>query len=278
MAVCYLNGEYLPLIEAKIPVLDRGFIFGDGVYEVIPAFGRELFRIEQHLGRLTRSLEAVEIANPLSNEAWVRVLRQLVAVNDGEDQSLYVHVTRGVAARSHAPGSELAPTVFVMATPLVRAEPVPVGVTLIDDIRWSRCDIKAISLLPNVLFRQAAARAGVYEAILLRDGEVTEGAASNIFVVRAGRIITPPHSRHLLPGVTRDLLVELLAGTDSPVIERTISRAELLSAGEVWLTSSGRELLPVATIDGQPVGTQCPGPEFRRVRALYERFKTNARP
>jgi len=278
MSLCYLNGSFLPLAEAQIPVLDRGFIFGDGVYEVIPAFGRRPFRLDAHLRRLDRSLGAIGMRPVLAAAVWTEIFARLLSTNEGEDQTIYVHITRGVAPRVHAPPPGLAPTVFVMSSPLARQDLVQtVSAVTHEDFRWQRCDIKSISLLGNVLLRQFAVDAGAHEAILLRDGQVTEGASSNVFVVHDGQLYTPPHSHLLLPGVTRDLLVELLADTADAVREAPVTGQMLRSAAEIWLSSSGRELAPVVTLDGRPVGAGSVGEVYRRVLARYLQFKAASR-
>ncbi len=278
MSLCYLNGSFLPLAEAQIPVLDRGFIFGDGVYEVIPAFGRTPFRLDAHLCRLDRSLGAIGMRPVLAAADWAEIFARLLSMNEGEDQTLYVQITRGVAPRVHAPPPNLAPTVLVMSSPLARQNLAQaVSAVTHEDFRWQRCDIKSISLLGNVLLRQFAVEAGAHEAILLRDGRVTEGASSNVFVVYGGLLYTPPHSQLLLPGVTRDLLVEVLADTDDAVREAPITEQMLRSAEEIWLSSSGRELAPVGTLDGRPVGAGGVGNVYRRVLARYEQCKVSSR-
>lgn len=274
MPICYLNGKFLALEDARVSVLDRGFIFGDGVYEVVPVFNGKPLRLAAHLARLQRSLRAVGIRDPLSREAWTRVITRLIRENAGADQSVYLHVTRGAAPRNHAPPPDLAPTVFAMSDSIdADPNPPPVDVITMPDIRWTRCDIKAISLLPNVMFRSWAQRAGAYEAVLLRDGQVTEGAASNVFIVHDEQIKTPPQSNHLLPGVTRDLLIEILAKTEYAVRETAISESALAAATEVWLTSSTREILPVRAIDGRVVGDGTTGMVTARVREIYTRYK-----
>ena len=276
MSICYLNGDLLPLTEAKVSVLDRGFIFGDGVYEVIPIFGGRPFRLDEHLARLARSLHAIALDNPHSSSQWRALIGAVVAANALRDVSLYVQVTRGPAPRNHAVPSEINPTVFAMASPLATATIEPVATITLTDIRWDRCDIKAVSLLPNIMCRSAAQAAGAYEALLIRDGWLTEGAASNVFVITDSRIKTPPQSSYILPGITRDVLVEALAGSVDEVIEAEISKSELLTAEEVWLTSSSRDLVPVASIDGQALATSAPGPVFRRVASVYAEFKNSA--
>ena len=274
MSICYLNGEFLPLEEAKISVLDRGFIFGDGVYEVVPVFNGRPFRLGEHLQRLANSLEAIGIADPFTEAEWTTLLTTLIARNGAGDQSLYLQITRGVAKRDHVLPTPVAPTVFAMTTRL-GAPPVPVPVSAIscEDSRWKFCHIKATALLPNVLLRQQAAAAGAYEAILIRDGQVTEGSASNVFIVSAGTVKTPPKSSAILPGITRDLVLELLAQSDIPWCETPIAASELKQAEEIWLTSSTREILPVIELDHAPVGLGKPGPIWQRIFALYQEYK-----
>lgn len=277
MPTVYLNGEFLPDDQACVPVLDRGFIFGDGVYEVIPAFGDRLFRLDEHLQRLSNSLDAVRIPNPMDNAQWAEVLAELVHRNGDGDQSLYLQITRGSAQRDHAMPDNPTPTVFAMCTPLKPqpTEIIETGVAAItlDDIRWQRCHIKAISLLPNILLRQEALDQGAAEAILIRDGLATEGAASNLFAVIDGVLITPPTGPFLLPGITRDLVLELAAANDIPHREGDIRRDDLLKAEEIWLTSSTKEILPVTQLDNQAVADGKPGPLFKTLLALYQQYK-----
>lgn len=277
----YLNGEYLPLAEATVPVLDRGFMFGDGVYEVIPAYARRPFRLQHHLQRLDASLRAIRLGNPLSFADWEAVIERVIAGNEGSDQSVYLQVTRGPARRDHGFPAAPQPTVLVMSSPLsdipeaVAADGI-CAITL-PDIRWGRCDIKAITLLPNILLRQQALDAGAAEAILLREGRVTEGAASNVFIVVEGVMVTPPKSQYLLPGITRDLVVQLAQAHDLPCREAEITEPELRGAEEVWLTSSTKEVLPVTLLDGLPVGSGRPGPVWERMLALYQEYKRSLR-
>jgi len=280
-SIVYLNGEFLPLEEAKIPVLDRGFIFGDGVYEVIPCYGGRLFRLEEHLRRLQHSLDGIRLRNPLTLAEWKEMLQRLVEANPAKDQSLYLQVTRGVAGRDHRFPEKSTPTVFAMSKPLPPAPPEllerGVAAITLPDIRWQYCHIKAISLLPNVLLRQQALEAGADEAILLRDGEATEGAASNLFIVEAGVLITPPKDHRLLPGITRDLVVELARNAGIPCQERTVTESELRAAQEIWITSSTREILPVTRLDDTVVGEGRPGEMWRRMYQLYQRYKERLR-
>jgi D-alanine transaminase len=273
----YLNGSFMPMEEARVPVLDRGFIFGDGVYEVIPVYSRHPFRLEEHLRRLQASLDAIRLANPHPAADWARLVRRLVELNEPEDQSVYLHVTRGVAKRDHAFPAGVAPTVFMMSNPLTTppAAQVEAGVGAItaQDNRWLRCDIKAIALLPNVLLRQLAVDAGCVETLLIRDGKLTEGAASNIFVIHRGVMLAPPKNHLMLPGITYDVVIELAAADGLRHEVRAIDESELRAAEEVWLTSSTREVLAITRLDGCPVGAGVPGPLFRRMYALYQDYK-----
>jgi D-alanine transaminase len=273
----YLNGEFMPIEEARVPVLDRGFIFGDGVYEMIPVYSRRPFRLREHLKRLQHSLDGIRLANPHSEEEWVHLIGELVERNQDEDQSVYLHVTRGVARRDHAFPPGVAPTVFMMSNPLVTAPPelVESGVAVVSaaDNRWLRCDIKATSLLPNVLLRQLAVDAGAAETLLLRDGFLTEGAASNIFVVRDDALLAPPKDNLMLPGITYDVILELAAAASLKIEVRRISEHEVRAAQELWLTSSTKEVLAITHLDGQPVADGRPGPLFRQMHRLYQDYK-----
>ena len=277
MRLVYLDGAFLPPGQAKVSVFDRGFVFGDGVYEVIPVFGGRLFRLPQHLARLKYSLDAIRLSIPLAAEEWKKIFQRLIEENGGGDQSIYLQITRGVAPRDHAFPAGATPTVFAYAQPLKYPPPEQIeqGVAAItaSDIRWSRCDIKAIALLANALLRQEAIEAGAAEAILIRDGFVTEGAASNIFVVRRGRIVTPPKNPFILPGVTRDLVLEVARAAGLPCEEAAVSESELRTADEIWLTSSTKEVLPITRLDGGSVGAGRPGPMHARAFALYKDYK-----
>ena len=265
----YLNGEYLPISEARISVLDRGFIFADGVYEVLPVFNGRILRMEQHLQRLDDSLHAIYMENPLSREEWQEIFRRIC--QDLPRQSLYVQISRGVSVRTQAFPTGATPTVLVMSQGFQHSHPDHSGLTAIthEDIRWSYCHIKSTALLACVLLRHRASLANASEAILIRDHEVTEGAASNVFVVLDGRIRTPPKSRHMLSGVTRDLLLELMDQQGETCQEQGISEAELRAAEEIWLTSSTWEVQPVVQLDGKPVGIGQPGPVYERVWQWY---------
>ena len=280
--IVYLNGEYKAIEDACVSVLDRGFLFGDGVYEVIPAYGGNLLRLDAHLQRLQNSLDGIRLQNPLTNKAWEFMLNELLQKNSGEDQSIYLQVTRGVAAkRNHNFPDQVKPTVFVMSNILLsqqrsEAEQGIEAVTL-DDIRWRACNIKTTALLANTLLRQQATDKGAGEAILIRDGYATEGSASNVFVVLDGVICTAPTSPLLLPGITRDLVLELARTHDMPCKEKDITEAELHSASEIWITSSTREILPVLKLDGNVVGTGIAGPVWHRMIDIYHQYKQQLR-
>ena len=275
----YLNGQFMPIEDAKISVLDRGFIFGDGVYEVIPVYSRRAFRLAEHLRRLQHSLDGIRLKNPHSEGEWMSIINELIARNSGEDQYLYLHVTRGVAKRDHAfPSPPVKPTVFLMSNPLP-APPAALlqsGVCAVtaQDNRWLRCDIKAIALLPNVLLRQMAVDAGCSETILIRDNAfMTEGAASNIFVVKSGKLLAPPKDNLMLPGITYDVILEIAVANNIPYEVRRIAVAEVHAADELLLTSSTKEVLAITQLDGKPVGTGKPGAMFARLHKLYQDFK-----
>jgi len=273
----FLNGKFMPIGEARVPVLDRGFIFGDGIYELVPVYSRIPFRLDEHLARLERNLDAVRIRNPYSRAEWRDIILQLVAKQPFEDQGVYFQVTRGVAKRDHAFPKDAAPTVFLMSNPLVTppqqlVERGASAVSAIDD-RWMHCDIKSISLIGNCLLRQVSADAGALETILFRDGRLTEASASNVFVVRQGVILSPPKSNLILPGITFDVVAELARDAGLPLEFRPVAEAEVRGADEVWVTSSSKEVLAIVTLDGKPVGDGKPGPVFRRMHGLYQEFK-----
>jgi D-alanine transaminase len=275
--IVFLNGGFMPLAEAKVPVLDRGFIFGDGVYEVVPVYSKVPFRLEEHLNRLERSLGAVGIRNPYTREQWRGFIAGVVERQPFEDQGVYFQVTRGVAKRDHAFPKDAQPTVFMMSNPLVpppRAQ-VERGASAITarDNRWLRCDIKSISLIGNVLLRQLSAEADAVETILFRDGKLTEASSSNVFIVKQGLILSPPKNELILPGITYDVVVELARGHGLPLEMRELSESEVRGADEIWVTSSSKEVLAVVELDGQAVGAGRPGAVFRRMHQLYQDFK-----
>ena len=273
----YLNGALTPLSEAKIPVLDRGFIFGDGVYEVIPMYERKLFRAKQHIGRLFRSLDAIGISNPYTEQQWMSLIECVADAHPAATQLIYMQVTRGVARRAHAFPAAATPTVFIMTNALTTpdAQAIADGVACVstEDQRWLRCDIKAISLLGNVLGAQHAAENGALEAIQFRDGFLTEGASSNVWIVKNGTLMAPPKDNLILEGVRYGLIEELCAACGIPFEARRIARDEEFDADEVLLSSAGREVLAVASIDGKTVGAGVPGMVFRKLHAAYQGAK-----
>lgn len=276
----YLNGHFVALEDATISVLDRGFIFGDGAYELIPVYSRKPFRIGEHLKRLQHSLDAIRLANPHSENEWRDLIAQIIEQQSFDDQSVYMHITRGVAKRDHAfPAAGTPPTVMMMSNPLVTpsAEQIETGVAAVTavDNRWLRCDIKAISLLSNVLLRQLAVDVGAAETILLRGGFMTEGAASNIFVVKDEIIFAPPKNNLMLPGITYDVVVELAAQQGVECRIGAVPERLLRHADEIWQTSSTREVLAVTTLDGAPVGDGRPGLLGQRMREWYQAYKTS---
>jgi D-alanine transaminase len=275
----YLNGRFLPLAEAGISPLDRGFLYGDGVYEVIPVYSRRAFRIDEHLKRLQTTLDGIKLANPLSVDQWKAVVSKLIETAPWDDQSIYLQVTRGADdKRDHAfPPLTVPSTAFAFASPLVTtaADVRAKGVAAITvpDLRWSRCDLKVVSLLANVLARQEAVEKGCAEALLIRDGLLKEGAASNIFIVKDGLLIAPPKTHLMLPGITYDVILELAATHGQALQVREITEVELRAADEVWMTSSTKEVLAITTLDGHPVGTGQPGPYGQQMWQWYQDFK-----
>ncbi len=274
MSIVYLNGEFLPLSEARISVLDRGFLFADGVYEVMPAYNGRIFRLQEHLQRLENSLGGIYMKNPLTMDAWKSMLENLVKQNQGQHQSLYLQVTRGVSERDHLFPADTAPTIFAMSKPLAgKSSSTGIAAITCEDNRWKHCNLKTIALLPGVLLRNQAKGRGATEAILYRDNFVTEGAASNVFVVCNGIVKTPAKDERILPGVTRDLVLELLDKEGLDCREESIMTDELKTADEIWITSSTWEIVPVVKLDDAVVGTGQPGPVYDRANRVYQAFK-----
>ena len=273
----FLNGQFLPIEDAKVSVLDRGFVFGDGVYEVVPVYSKVPFRLEEHLARLERSLAAVGICNPYTREQWRGFIAGVIERQPFDDQAVYFQVTRGVAKRDHAFPKHAVPTVFMMSNPLVPppAALVESGAAAITahDNRWLRCDIKSISLLGNVLLRELSAEADAVETILFRNGRLTEASASNVFIVKSGTVQSPPKNELILPGITYDVVVELARANALPLEFRDITEGEVRAADEIWVTSSSKEVLAVVRLDNAAVGDGRPGPVFRRMYRLYQDFK-----
>jgi D-alanine transaminase len=254
----FLNGQWLDAAEARVPVMDRGFLFGDGVYEVIPVYSRRPFRLEQHLQRLQHSLDGIRLANPHGINEWAGFVTQLAAEAEWEDQSIYIQVTRGpMAVRNHAFPKEVSPTSVILAEPMSTppASQREQGIAAVSaaDIRWLRCDLKTTSLLANCLLRQMAVDAGCVETVLFRDGFLTEGSASSIFVVKDGRLLAPIQNHLMLPGITYDVILELAAQHGLPHEVRDITEAETRGADELWMCSSTKEVLPIVALDGRKV-------------------------
>ena len=273
----YLNGQFLPLEEAKVSVLDRGFIYGDGVYELVPVYGRRPYRLPQHLARLQRSLDGIRLANPHTGAEWEAIIAKLIGRMAFADQGVYLQVTRGAAKRDHAFPAGIAPTVFMMSNPLVlpSREQIERGVAVVTaaDERWLHCDLKTISLLGNVLARQLAVDAGATETVLFRNGYLTEASASNVLLVRDGVIVAPPKDNQILPGITYDVAFELTREAGLPIEVRAVPKDEALAADEMWLSSSTKEVLAVTSLDGRPFGGGKPGAVFRKVHALFQASK-----
>jgi len=278
MGTVYLNGQFLPQEQAQISVMDRGFLFGDGVYEVIPVFGGRCFRLDEHLARLSYSLRETHIVEPLSRAQWQSIFETLIEAYGGGDQALYLQVTRGVAkAREHKFPTDCAPTVFVMSRVLAalpEQAPAPIAAIAMEDIRWRRCDIKSISLLGSVLMTQQALEAGAREAILLRDGRVLEGASSNVFAVVDGILYTAPKDRNILAGITRDLIVELVQQHGLAFREQALPATELSRASELWISSSTREMVPIGQLGDSVIGSGAAGPVFEQVWCWYRNFRS----
>jgi D-alanine transaminase len=273
----YLNGSFLALEDAKVSVLDRGFIYGDGVYELVPVYARRPYRLRQHLARLQRSLDGIRLANPHTDREWEAIITELIGRMPFADQGVYFQVTRGVAKRDHAFPAGVAPTVFMMANPLMlpSKEQIERGVAVVTapDERWLHCDLKTISLLGNVLARQGAVDAGAMETVLFRNGYLTEASASNVLLVRNGVVVAPPKDNQILPGITYDVAFELAEEGGLPIEVRPVAKAEALAADEMWLSSSTKEVLAVTTLDGRPFGGGKPGPVFRKLYALFQASK-----
>ncbi len=276
MSLVYLNGEFKPIEEASISVLDRGFTFGDGVYEVIPIFNRKIFRFSEHIMRLENSLREIYMSNPLKENEWRDIFNKLIDSLELANQSIYLQITRGVSRRDHDISIADKPTVFAMSRPL-ETNNFSSGIKAIthEDIRWQLCNIKATTLLPSILLRHKAKEQEARETILIRDKYVTEGAASNVFVCTDDKILTPARTSHVLSGITRDLIVEILMHNDLPIVEGSISESKLLSAGEIWVTSSTWEIVPVVELDDKLVGNGKPGPLWKQANKLYQGFKND---
>jgi D-alanine transaminase len=277
LGVCYLNGEYVQLVDARVSPLDRAFLFGDAVYEVVPVYSSRPFRLRQHLERLDRSLGGIRMPAPLPHPHWAKICEELIVRNGAHDASLYIQVTRGAEfGRNHAWPEGLKPTVFAYCTSL---DPLPAsllaqGVAAVTaaDVRWARRDIKSTALLANILLKKLGADAGAYETIMLERGELTEGSSTTVHIVKGGIIRTPPNGHHILPGTTRDVVTELADRLHVRNDSGPIPEVQLRDADEIWLAFSTRGLLPVTTLDRAPVGSGRPGPLFNQMFAAFNDY------
>lgn len=277
MKQVYLNGQFLPADQAQVSVFDRGFLLGDGVYEVIPVYQGHCFELDAHLQRLQASLDGVRMKNPMTSQQWQNMIEELITLNGGGDQSLYLQVTRGVAPRDHVFPTGVEPSAFAMSNPL---QAVPdkykqngIKAITLPDIRWANCHIKAITLLPNSLLKQQAQEAGAQEALLIRDGYLTEGAASNAYVIINGTIYTSPKDEKVLPGITREVVVKLALENGIPLVEEAVTEEQLHHADEIWMSSSTKEVLPITVLDDKAVGEGKPGPVWQKMDSLYQQYK-----
>ena len=274
--IVYLNGDFVSKASAKISVLDRGFLFGDGIYEVIPVYKGQAFRLSEHLRRLDASLKAIRLANPYKAAQWQSLIDQVIAKSGQQHLSIYIQISRGCQEqRNHLAGDSLEPTVLIMPGPLSTdvAELRPIKAALLEDIRWQYCHIKSVSLLANILLRQEAESQGCQEAILHRGNMLTEGATSNIFLVKNNEIHTPKKNRYILGGITRDLIIELAEKAGIKVQQRDIEVPELLQADEAWVSSSSREISPVTQINDKIVSSGTIGPVTKAIHSAFQSFK-----
>ena len=274
LPICYLNGEFLPLAEARVSPLDRAFLFGDAVYEVVPVYGSRPFRLREHLDRLNRSLAGIRMPAPLSHGDWAKLCEQLISRNSAGEAYLYIQVTRGAElGRNHAWPENLKPTLFAYVTAMEPISPSMLerGVSAVTaaDTRWARRDIKSTALLANILLKKLSADAGAFETILLENGELTEGSSTTVHVVKGGIIHTPPNGHRILPGTTRDVVTELAARLSVPCDSGRVTEVSLRAADEIWLAFSTRGVLPVTNLDGNAVGSGGPGPLFKRMIAAF---------
>ena len=274
LPICYLNGHYLPLAEARVSPLDRAFLFGDAVYEVLPIYASRPFRLREHLDRLNRSLAGIRMPAPLSHTDWAELSQELIFRNSARDAYLYLQVTRGAElGRNHAWPEDLKPTLFAYVTALEPLSPsiLEQGVSAVTatDTRWARRDIKSTALLANILLKKLSADAGAFETIMLENGELTEGSSTTVHVVKDGVVRTPPNGHHILPGTTRDVVTELAGRLSVRCESSRVSEAMLRAADEIWLAFATRGVLPVTALDGAPVGTGKPGPLFKRMSAAF---------
>ncbi|VAW50788.1 D-alanine aminotransferase [hydrothermal vent metagenome] len=280
--IIYLNGQYKPVEEATVSVMDRGFLFGDGVYEIIPVFGNNMLRIDEHLSRLQNSLNRISLPNPHSTEQWLDIFSDLLKKNPVENsdnsRAVYLQVSRGVyPKRDLVIKPEYSPTIFSMVLqitpPDIERVSAGISVITIDDFRWGACDIKSTSLVANVMLKQQAVTAEVDDAILIKNNIISEGTASNVFLVKNDVLITPPTGHELLTGITRELVIEIAKNNTILVEEREIKEAELYNADEIWMTSSTREIAPVIRLNDKLVGSGSAGKMWKRIVDLYQQQK-----
>jgi D-alanine transaminase len=280
--IVYLNGQYLPVEEATVSVMDRGFLFGDSVYEVIPVFGGNLLALDKHLNRLQNSLNRISLANPYEKDEWLRLFQGLLEKNPGEDRAVYLQISRGVypvrdlkiqTFNGESPPATVYAMILHVKPPDLEVISAGISVITVDDFRWSACDIKSTSLVANVMLKQQASGTEVDDAILIKNGLVTEGTASNVFIVKDDVLITPPTGNSLLPGITRDLVIEIAENNAILVEEREIKEADLYHADEIWMTSSTREIAPVINLNGNPVSSDVAGSMWKRMMDLYQQYK-----
>jgi len=280
VADVFINGSFIAAEQATVSVFDRGFLLGDGVYEVIPVYAGRCFELAGHLNRLKNSLAGVKMANPYNDQEWESLFDTLIKRNGGGEQALYMQVSRGVAPRDHVFPEGVDPSVFVMTNPLhpvsEKVKTQGIKVVTLNDTRWQRCDIKAISLLPNSLLKQEAKEAGADEALLIRNGFMTEGSASNSYAVFDSVIYTAPKNNQILPGITRDVVLSLAEQAGIVVVEEAVAEARLSLADELWVSSSTKEILPITALNGQAVGSGKPGPVWHQIDALYQQVKAEA--
>ena len=276
MQQVYLNGEFKSISDASISVLDRGFTFGDGVYEVIPVFNRVVFRIDEHLVRLSNSLSSIFMEMPLSKEEWMAIFNELIESVDSEEQSIYIQITRGISERDHDISLASKPTIFAMSRPIKHSD-LTAGIKAIthEDIRWSYCHIKAITLLPSVMLRHIANQKDAKEAILIKDGKVTEGAATNVFAIKSGIVYTTPETNDVLPGITRSVIIRLLRENDLDVQEVLLDKQFLYDADELWVSSSTWEIVPVTQLDNKLIANGKVGPVWQQANNIYQAYKQN---
>ncbi|MGH7260715.1 MAG: D-amino-acid transaminase [Nitrospiraceae bacterium] len=272
----FVNGRFMPLDEATVSVEDRGFQFGDGIYEVIRTYHGQLFQLDAHLARLERSAKAIELPLPWNSQQWATHVREGITRSGYAESKVYLQLTRGAAPRDHVFPVSMKPTAVMTVREMKPMDPTlqasGVAVMTMDDWRWGRCDIKSVNLLPNVMARQKAKQAGAFEAVFVHRGQVTEGAVSNVMVVKAGRVLTAPESERILSGVTRTIVLELARKEGLPVEERFVTLDDFLRADEIFLTGTTVEVLPVIRVDGKSVGTGKPGPVTLKVQAAFQRF------